>query len=131
MSDSKSNNRTVVVLTSGKQDRGVRATLAFGWACAAQAMGKDVSIFLTMDGTIWGINGAPDGIQVDGFDPLAEYLEEFLELDGELLVCAPCTEYYCSYDPELMAQRLHPRAQICGLATVVGRVDSGGAVVTF
>ena len=40
---------TLITLTTGKQDRGTRATLAFSWGCAALAMGKKVSIYLTME----------------------------------------------------------------------------------
>ena len=125
------NERTVVVLTSGRQDRGTRATLAFGWACAAQAMGKDVIMYLTMDGTVWAMKGAAEGVQVPGFEPLANYLEQFFDFEGKMLVCAPCTEYYCSLDFMGENDRLLDGAEIVGLATIVGQVEPGTTVVTF
>ena len=76
------NNNVVVVLTTGKQDRGTRATLAFAWACTALAMGKNVTMYLTMDGTIWAMKGATKGLQVEGFEPLDQYLEQFVLLGG-------------------------------------------------
>jgi predicted peroxiredoxin len=42
----------MIVLTTGKQDRGTRATLAFCWGCTALALGQRVSMFLTMEGTV-------------------------------------------------------------------------------
>ena len=71
----------VVVLTTGKQDRGMRATLAFGWACTALAMNRSVTVYLTMDGTIWAMNGTAKSVKVEGFEPLAEYIDQFLALD--------------------------------------------------
>ena len=63
---------SLVVLTSGKQDRGTRATRAFSWACTALAMGKTAAIFMTMEGTIWSHKKTLKGVQVDGFEPLVE-----------------------------------------------------------
>lgn len=122
---------TMVVLTSGKQDRGARATLAFSWACSALALGKATSLFLTMDGTVWAMKKAADGVQVDGFEQLSNYLETFLSLGGNLLVCAPCTEYYCSMSSEAGPAALIEGAELAGLATVVAAGGSSCTVVTF
>ena len=65
----------LITLTTGKQDRGTRATLAFSWGCAALAMGQSVSIFMTMDGSIWATKNATKGVSVGGFDNLDEYLD--------------------------------------------------------
>jgi uncharacterized protein involved in oxidation of intracellular sulfur len=121
----------VVVLTTGKQDRGARATLAFSWACTALAMAKTVSLFLTMDGTIWAMKGAAKGVQVDGFEVLEAYMEQFIALGGTMLVCAPCTEYYCSFDRAKVGEALIDNAQLAGLSTVVGKIGPGAGVVTF
>ncbi|MBI1948045.1 MAG: DsrE family protein [Deltaproteobacteria bacterium] len=125
-----SQQQVVVVLTTGRQDRGARATLAFGWACTALAAGASVSLFLTIDGAIWALRNAAQGIRIEGYEPLHNYLEQFLALDGELLVCAPCTKYYCGLrDGEDGA--LHPAAKLAGLMTVVARASQGAQVVTF
>ncbi len=124
-------DNVVIVLTTGKQDRGTRATLAFAWACSALAMGKSVSLYLTMDGTIWAMQGSMKGIQVEGFEPLRHYLEQFLLLKGELMICASCSEYYCSFHREKVSERLIAEAKQVGLTTVVSMVGPNGSVVTF
>jgi uncharacterized protein involved in oxidation of intracellular sulfur len=121
----------MVVLTTGKQDRGARATLAFSWACTALAMGKSVSLFLTMDGTMWAMKDATAGVQVEGFEPLCEYLEQFVALGGKMMVCAPCSEYYCSFDRARIGDTLNEGAQVAGLSTVVSRIGPTSNVVTF
>jgi len=124
-------NNMVVVLTTGKQDRGTRATLAFAWACTALAMGRAVSLYLTMDGTLWAMRGTMKGLQVEGFEPLSQYLEQFLLLGGELLVCAPCSEYYCSFDPEKISANLIAEAKLVGLTTIVSKLGPNSSVVSF
>ena len=121
----------VVVLTTGKQDRGARATLALAWACTSLAMGKPVTLYLTMDGTVWALRGSTDGVQCAGFEPLGEYFDQFFALGGELLVCAPCTEYYCSFDRSRIAESLLPEAEVSGLTTLVSKTGPQTTVVTF
>lgn len=123
---------SMIVLTTGKADRGTRATLAFSWACSSAAMGLRTSLFLTMDGSSWAVPGATRGVQVAGFEPLEQYLESFLALGGRLLVCAPCTEFYCDRDSHNGGQpRLLDGAELVGLATVVSLTGSGSRIVTF
>ncbi len=124
-------SNTIVVLTTGKQDRGMRATLAFAWACTALALGKEVSLYLTMDGTVWAAKGSSDNVVVQGFDALCEYQEQFIDLGGKLLVCAPCSEYYCGFDRSLIGETLLPEAQLAGLSSVVGMADQQASIVTF
>jgi predicted peroxiredoxin len=121
----------LIVLTSGKQDRGTRATLAFSWACTSLAMGKRTALYLTMDGTMWAHKNAAEGVQVQGFEPLAEYLDQFTSLEGRLMACAPCSEYYCSYNRELMDSILIRGVELVGLSTVVSLIQPTTNVVTF
>ena len=122
---------TLITLTTGKQDRGTRATLAFSWGCAALAMGKKVSIYLTMDGTVWATKGASKNVEVGGFESLEVYLEQFCSLGGELLVCAPCSEYYCSLEDIDLPKKFIKEAQLTGLATIVSKIGEHTKVVTF
>lgn len=122
---------SVVVLTTGKQDRGSRATLAFAWGCSSLALGRKTAMFLTMDGTTWAMHGATTKVQVQGFEPLRDYLESFLVLGGKLFVCAPCTEYFCGLAGEEDRDRLIEGAEPAGLATVVSSAGPGCHLVTF
>ncbi len=121
--------QTMIVLTTGKQDRGTRATLAFSWGCAALAMGQRVAIYLTMDGTVWAGKTASHGVAVSGFEPLEAYVRQFSELGGEMLVCAPCSEYYCI--PGASKEALIENCRLVGLATVVSLISSETRVITF
>lgn len=120
-------SHTLIVLTTGKQDRGTRATLAFSWGCTSLAMGENVTLFLTMDGAVWGLKNAPKHVEVGGFEPLSNYIEQFLALGGELLLCAPCSEYYCSMGDDSLSG-LHPEIQLAGLATIVAKSNKSKVV---
>ncbi len=122
---------TLITLTTGKQDRGTRATLAFSWGCTSLAMGQKVAIFLTMEGTVWAAKGAMKGVTVGGFESLDAYLEQFISLGGELLVCAPCTEYYCAFDNAKTKAALVDGAALTGLATIVSKIGQKTKTVTF
>ncbi len=126
-----SNTDIMITLTTGKQDRGTRATLALSWGCAALAMGQNVSMFLTMDGTVWASKGSAKDVVVAGFEPLEDYFEQFCELGGELLVCAPCTEYYCSVDKDAIGGALRSEAELTGLATIVSKIGDTTKTITF
>jgi predicted peroxiredoxin len=121
----------MITLTTGKQDRGTRATLALSWGCTALAMGQNVSMFLTMDGTVWASKESAKDVVVAGFEPLEEYFDQFSELGGELLVCAPCTEYYCSVDRDAVGGVLRPEAELTGLATIVSKIGETTKTITF
>ncbi len=122
--------QALIVLTSGKQDRGTRATLAFSWGCTALAMGQTVTLFMTMEGTVWALRGATRNVAVGGFEPLQEYIEQFLALGGELLLCAPCSEYYCSFERD-PGDSLIPDVKLAGLATIVSKTNEGCQVITL
>jgi len=121
----------IIVLTTGKQDRGAKATLALSWGCAALALGKSVSLFFTMEGTVWALAGAMKGVAVGGFEPLANYLDQYLDLGGEILVCSPCSDYYCSWSPEELPARLIPQAKLTGLTTIAAMCGPGTNIITF
>jgi predicted peroxiredoxin len=94
-------------------------------------MGQEVSIFLTMDGTVWATRGAAKGVEVAGFEPLSEYIDGFRALGGQMLVCAPCSEYYCSFDPEANPRSLIDGAQLSGLATIVSKIGAHTRAMTL
>ncbi len=128
---SRKMERLLIILSTGKQDKGGKATLAFSWGCAALSMGAEVEMYATMDGTVWGLKDAAKGVQMPGFEPLADYIQQFLDLGGKICVCPPCMEYYCSVDREIAMQGLREGAEVCGMAASFKFVEEGGKIITF
>lgn len=117
----------VVVLTSGTEDEGKRATLAFSAACTALSLDLDTQVFLVGDGSHWAYEGAADGVLQRGFPPLAELIDTFIDLGGAVHVCATC-DGVCSVQgadgPRRRRREVEPR----GLASVLSHMIGGGSV---
>ena len=88
-------NTLLIILTTGKEDRGGKATLAYSMGVSALALGLPTKVFLTLNGTAWAYTGESEEVKIDGFDPLSELINEYLELGGEILACQPCQEFFC------------------------------------
>ena len=58
-----------VILASGPEDSGKRATLAFAAACTAQMMDLDTIVFLLGDGAHWAYEGTPSKCTRPAFRP--------------------------------------------------------------
>jgi len=84
-----------------------------------------------MDGTVWAMDGSMKGIQVEGFEPLQNYVEQFKALGGRILVCGPCSEYYCGVNGKPESRNLIDGAELVGLATVVSETGPESTVVSF
>lgn len=118
-----------ILLMSGAEDGGKRASLAFVAALSAAAMERPVQVFLAGDGVRWGDPALAGEVAMSGFPPLAELIREYLELGGELLVCSTC-EHFCSA-PEAGAHRRRWSAlQVRGMAALLDS-QSGGYSLSF
>jgi predicted peroxiredoxin len=125
--------RLTVVLSSGLDDGGRKAAIAFGVAMAAQAEGTLTTVFLALEAATLGTPTGAEGIEPRGFsEPLADYIQHFIDLGGQLEVCASCFEEYCQHLPknEEGQPALLPMTQVQGLGAIATRAVSE-RVVTF
>jgi len=118
-----------VILASGSEDGGKRATLALSMGCTALSMDLDTRLFLVGDGSFWAYEGHTHGMQVDGFPPLDELLENVLDFGGNIAVCSTCDHALCFAPGAAGAMlRRRPGVQIQGMATVMEHLLKGRAV---
>jgi predicted peroxiredoxin len=119
----------LVLLTSGNEDGGKRATLAFSTACSAVAMDMTPHLFLVGDGSFWAYEGHTHGIHASGFPPLEELVESYLELGGNLYICSACDQV-CSLLPDQHGQSLIKRLGVepRGLASVLHYTVNGSSI---
>lgn len=128
---SETQPRLVVMLTTGAEDGGKRATLAFSAACSAVSMDAKTKVFLIGDGAHWGYADRTDHIHQNGFPPLEELISAFQDLGGEVLLCSACDQV-CSIpgDGESHATVRRDGIRAAGLASVLSDIY-GGSSVTF
>ena len=113
-----------VILTSGAEDGGKRATLALAAACTAQAMDLDTIVFLLGDGAHWAYAGHAEQVHAPGFPALAELLDSFVEAGGQLLLCSAC-DGICA-----LPSGRRREVRVRGLASLLSHTI-GGSAVTF
>jgi len=119
----------VVLLATGNDDGGKRATLAFTAATCAAAMDKRTIVFMVGDGAHWAYEGRVAGVQQKGFPPLEELVDCLIEMGGEMYVCSTCDEV-CSVpsDDEPGNLRRHSAIQPRGMSAVLSDMTDGRAV---
>lgn len=118
-----------ILLMSGSEDGGKRATLAFVAAVSAAAMERPVQVFLAGDGSTWGDPDRAETVEMPGFPSLAELIREYLDLGGELLVCSTC-ERFCSSHEAGAGGRRWSGLQVRGMAALL-ESQRGGLSLSF
>jgi len=113
-----------VILVSGPEDGGKRATLALAAACTAQAMDLDTIVFLLGDGAHWAYDGHAERVHALGFPALPDLLELFVDAGGRLLLCSAC-DGACA-----LPGARRRGVSVSGLATLLSHTI-GGSAVTF
>ena len=128
--NNRENDQTLVVLlATGNDDGGKRATLAFTAATCAAAMDKRTIMFMVGDGAHWAYEGRTEGVQQKGFPPLAELMDCLIEMGGEMYVCSTCDEV-CSVpsDEEAENFKRHSAIQPRGMSAVLSDMTDGRSV---
>lgn len=117
--------KLLVSLTSAKNDPD-KATVGFVVANAAVASGQDTVIFLNVEGAYLASKGYADDIHEEGFAPLKQLMDQFVEAGGTLWVCSPCYK-----KRNLNEEDLIEGATIVGGAKVVEFLSQGAASITY
>ena len=122
--------KLLVMLTTGAEDGGKRATLALTAACTSEAMGTSTKLFLIGDGSHWAYDSRGDEVQISGFPPFAELMESFQELGGEVCICSACDQVCGVPETEngQMMRRSYIKPQ--GMSAVLSGLE-GGQSITF
>lgn len=115
----------LVSLASGHSDTD-RATVAFVVAGAAAASGQDTTIFLSSDGAWLGKKGEAEKIHEDGFAPLADLRDSFMEAGGQIIVCTPCAKKRGIAEDDII-----DGAVIAGGAAVVALMVDGASTLSY
>jgi uncharacterized protein len=115
----------VVSLTNAKNDPD-KATVGFVVANAAVASGQETVVFLNVEGAYLASNGYADDIHEEGFAPLKQLMDQFVEAGGTLWVCSPCFK-----KRGLDEENLVEGAKIVGGAKLVEFLSQGAASITY
>lgn len=118
-------SKFLVSLTNAKNDPD-KATVGFVVANAAVASGQETVVFLNVEGAYLGAKGYAEEINEEGFAPLKQLMDQFVEAGGSLWVCSPCYK-----KRGLEEDSLVEGATIVGGAKVVEFLSQGAASITY
>ena len=114
-----------VSLTYAK-DNSDKATVAFVVANAAVASEKETVVFLSTEGVRLSQKGYADDIHEEGFSPLKELMDNFVNTGGKIYVCSPCFNRR-----KLHPENLVPGAILVGGAKLVEFLSDGTPCVSY
>lgn len=83
-------------------------------------------MLLTVNGVWVATPGYADGLQADGFAPLADVVKQFVENGGTIWVCGACAK-----PRGITPEGLIPGAKIVGAATAVEAMVNGAQTLSF
>jgi uncharacterized protein len=114
-----------VSLTHAK-DNSDKATVGFVIANASAASEKETMVFLSTEAVRLGVKGYADDIHEEGFAPLRELMDSFVNAGGKIFVCSPCFKRRGLDDTKLVAG-----ATIVGGAKLVEFLSNGAPCVAY
>jgi predicted peroxiredoxin len=97
------------------------ATVAFVAANATVTRSTATAVFLSSDAVRLVTPDYTDGIQAEGYEPLKDLMNQFLEAGGKLWVCPACAKARGMTQDDLI-----DGATIDGVPTMLEFLDNGG-----
>ena len=100
-----------------------RATVPFILGCAAANRG-DARIFLTSDALNLVVKGKAEGLVAEGYTPVKDLIEEFVQKGGLIWVCKVCAGVMGITQDDLI-----DGAEIGGAPNTMDFIEAGGKVL--
>lgn len=117
--------KLMLSITHAKNDTD-KATVGFVVANASVASAVETVVFLSTEGVRLCQQGYADDIHEEGFAPLKQLMDDFVDAGGTVWVCSPCFK-----KRDLDEDRLIDGAVIVGGAKAVEFLSTGGSCMTY
>ena len=119
------NGRVIVGCTHGEEDPD-RVVVAYLTATAALDQGKEVVMWLTVEGVRLALRGYADRIRVDQDPPVERVHAQFAEKGGRFYVCPICFKERALDDSELVEN-----AELQGATPLMEFAGSGAMTFNY
>ena len=86
------NNNYLFTVTTFTNENADRVATPLVLANSALANGKDVLIWLTMEGVELAKKGSAETLTPKSFAPVSELLDSYIEDGGRIGICPPCAK---------------------------------------
>lgn len=114
------------VSLSCAKDNTDKATVGFVVANAAAASNQQTLVFLSVEGVRLSQKGYAEDIREEGFAPLKDLMENFVNAGGTIYVCSPCFKKRALSETSLV-----PGATIVGGAKLVEFLSDGTPCISY
>jgi predicted peroxiredoxin len=111
--------------THGK-DHVERASLALVVGNTALTSGQEATLLLTIEGVWIATKGYTNTLQAEGFAPLQELIQKFVQNEGSIWVCGACAK-----PRNITENDLIEGAKIIGAATAVEAMVNGAQTLSL
>ncbi|RXK87832.1 sulfur reduction protein DsrE [Chlorobaculum sp. 24CR] len=118
-------SKLLIISTIGPENA-EKASLPFVLATASQALDVEVTMFFQSSAVVLAKQGEAGKVNAEGFQPLKEMLDTFLEAGGKLYLCSPCLA-----QRGITKEELIEGAEIGAAGTLVDLVMGASQVVTY
>lgn len=116
----------IVIGITYSKDNPDKATVAMVVANAALVSGQEPIVFLSSEGVRLSVKGYADDIHEQGFAPMKELLDNYVENGGTIWVCTPRFK-----KRGLAEDSLVRNATLVGGATLVEVLAMGAACISY
>jgi predicted peroxiredoxin len=117
--------KLVVSITYAK-DNPDKSTVAMVVANAGLVSGQETIVFLSSEGVHLGTKGYAEGIHEEGFAPMKELLDAFIDNGGTIWLCAPCCKRRGIGEEHLVGG-----TTVVGGAKLVEVLSQGAACISY
>jgi predicted peroxiredoxin len=117
--------KLLINCTHGREDT-ERATLAFVVGNVAASADQEVVVLLTIDGVWNATRGYADDICKEGFQPLRDVIQSFVNNNGQIWACGTCAKPRGITEADLL-----DGAKMVTAATVVEYMAAGASSLSF
>ena len=124
------NERAVQIIILAGPAAPERAVFGFASALAAAASGVEVRVVLSMHGAYWAAETTGQAVSIMDFPPIAELIEQLLELKTPIEACSTCIDNFCPSPYDGRGLRLLRKGiDRVGLGLVAMRMASASTIV--
>ena len=117
--------KLLINCTHGREDA-ERATLSFVVGNVAASADQEVVVLLTIEGVWNATRGYADDICKEGFQPLQDVMQSFMDNGGQIWACGACAKPRGITDADLIQG-----ARIVTAASAVEYMTSGASSLSF
>ena len=91
MTTATQQQKFLINCTNGKDDV-ERATVSFILALSSASHNNETAVFATSDAANLCVKGGTDDLVADGYEPLNNLIEDFVENGGKIWLCPVCAK---------------------------------------